>query len=143
MKIIFYNCLDDYNKLNKTLSNKTELDILLKDNVNFINPNIILKNQISNFTFNYCFIPIFNRYYFIDNIEVLNNNLISISLKIDVLMTYKNEINNSSVIITEATNEINPNNANYIAEKNINTNVIDLDNPFREDSDILITIVGN
>lgn len=143
MKINFYNCADDYNKLNKTLSNKIELDIVLKERNNFINPNIILKNQIHNFSYNYCFIPSFNRYYFIENIEILSNNLILLSLKIDVLMTYKNEINNSSVIITETTNEINPNNANYIAEKNINTNVIDLDNPFGKDSDVLITIVGN
>lgn len=143
MKINFYNCLDDYNKLNKTLSNKTELDIVLKDRNNFINPNIILKNHISNFSFNYCFIPIFNRYYFIDNIEVLTNNLISLSLKIDVLMTYKNDINNSFATITESTEVLNENKLNYNSEDIENITKIDLTNPFNGNTDILITVNGN
>lgn len=143
MKINFYNCLDDYNKLNKTLSNKTELDIVLKERNNFINPNIILKNQIHNFSYNYCFIPSFNRYYFIENIEILNNNLLLLSLKIDVLMTYKNDINNSFVTITESSEILNENKLNYDSEDIENITKIDLNNPFTGNSDILITVNGN
>lgn len=143
MKINFYNCLDDYNKLNKTLSNKTELDIVLKERNNFINPNIILKNQIHNFSYNYCFIPSFNRYYFIENIEILSNNLILLSLKIDVLMTYKNDINNSFVTITESSEILNENKLNYDSEDIENITKIDLNNPFTGNSDILITVNGN
>lgn len=143
MKINFYNCLDDYNKLNKTLSNKTELDIVLKERNNFINPNIILKNQIHTFSYNYCFIPSFNRYYFIENIEILSNNLILLSLKIDVLMTYKNDINNSFVTITESSEILNENKLNYDSEDIENITKIDLNNPFTGNSDILITVNGN
>lgn len=143
MKINFYNCLDDYNKLNKTLSNKTELDIVLKERNNFINPSIILKNQIPNFSYNYCFIPGFNRYYFIENIEILSNNLILLSLKIDVLMTYKNDINNSFVTIAESSEILNENKLNYDSEDIENITKIDLNNPFTGNSDILITVNGN
>lgn len=143
MKINFYNCLDDYNKLNKTLSNKIELDIVLKERNNFINPNIILKNQITNFSYNYCFIPSFNRYYFIENIEILSNNLILLSLKIDVLMTYKNDINNSFVTIAESSEILNENKLNYDSEDIENITKIDLNNPFTGNSDILITVNGN
>lgn len=143
MKINFYNCLDDYNKLNKTLSNKIELDIVLKERNNFINPNIILKNQIPNFSYNYCFIPSFNRYYFIENIEILSNNLILLSLKIDVLMTYKNDLNNSFVTITESSEILNENKLNYDSEDIENITKIDLNNPFTGNSDILITVNGN
>lgn len=42
--------------------------------------------------FNYVYIPMFNRYYFVTGYEVLRRNLWNIYLEVDVLMTYKTGI---------------------------------------------------
>lgn len=44
--------------------------------------------------FNYVYIPIFNRYYFVNDVTSIRNNLWSVSLSVDVLMTYKDAIIN-------------------------------------------------
>lgn len=50
--------------------------------------------------FNYVYIPIFNRYYYVDDIVSVNNKLWAISLSVDVLMTYKTDILNQTAFIT-------------------------------------------
>lgn len=108
MTIDFYNCTDDRNKINKTLLDSFTIeDVFLKDNnVNELTPLLFIKSDIKNY--NYCFIRELNKYYFIDNISIENNNINRIQLKIDVLMTYKNIIYNSHLnIIKCETNFIN------------------------------------
>lgn len=90
-KIIFYNNISEDNKLSKTLINSKEYNITFKDNVSITNPVIII-NSAYPITFNYCFLPLLNRYYFIDDIVSLNNNLWEIHLIVDVLMSYNSEI---------------------------------------------------
>lgn len=41
---------------------------------------------------NYAYIPAFNRYYFIDNITLLNGGLVQVEMSVDVLQTYQYQI---------------------------------------------------
>lgn len=41
---------------------------------------------------NYCYIDVLGRYYYIENMQVQSGNRIRLSLKVDVLMTWKTEI---------------------------------------------------
>lgn len=141
MNCNLYSTQSPENKLNKVLADKGTRTILFLDSVDFSHPIITVKTLPADV--NYCYIERLGRYYFIENVRNLKNELFELSLKCDVLMTYKNDIEKSNAIIIESTNEINPNNTDYIAEKNINVNEIVLENPFTENSDVLITIVGN
>ena len=58
-------------------------------------------------------------------------------------MTYKDDINNSFVTITESSEILNENKLNYDSEDIENITKIDLNNPFTGNSDILITVNGN
>ena len=49
---------------------------------------------------NYCYIESFNRYYFVTNIELENNDIVVMYLKCDVLMTYKTIILSANSHIT-------------------------------------------
>lgn len=138
--ILYYNQSQE-NKLNKVLTDKGTRTILFLNGVDFLRPIITVKTLPSDT--NYCYIESLGRYYFIEEIRNLKNELFELSLKCDVLMTYKNDIEQSKAIIIESTNEINVNNVDYIAEKNTHVNEIELENPFTESSDVLITIVGN
>lgn len=54
--------------------------------------------------FNYVFIPTFNRYYYVDSIELLTANISRLHLKEDVLMSWKDLIKKQKAFITRYEN---------------------------------------
>lgn len=59
--------------------------------------------------FNYVYIPVFNRYYFVNDITSIKYNLWQMSLSVDPLMTYKDAILSCNGFIDRNENEYNPN----------------------------------
>ena len=137
MIVNFYLYTGKLNELNKELPTVAIIDCVLKQKSNTINFDLILNKKIDNFNYNYCYIPKLNKYYFINNVTILNNNVILLSLKVDVLMSYKNILLETKARIKECDNNYNE---NYVtAEKNntfshkeivIPTDFINTDNKF-------------
>lgn len=110
-----YNTSDSNNTINKTLTNETEFNIKLKGNTSITQPVVVLhSNNI--ILFNYAYIPEFNRYYFVDKIELFPNGIYNITLKVDVLESFKNDIKNSYGMISKQTNINNYYNDGYESE---------------------------
>lgn len=92
----------EVNKINKILSDSISLLGTLKDETSITNPEILI--EIENPSgFNYAYIPEFNRYYFINDIISVGNNLWRISMHVDVLESFKNEILSQNCIIEKST----------------------------------------
>lgn len=119
MDIYLYNTADDDNVLNKTLTDELIIsDVKLKNPVNINNPILSLSSKIvyddgfgggwtyETKDYNYAYIPEFERYYFIENITLQSNNINVLSLKVDVLKTYENEILNSDLYVEKEINHI-------------------------------------
>lgn len=87
-----YTITDRKNVIGKTLGTGTEYKIMLKDRQTIDDIVIDVFTNNSLIAFNYCYIPIFNRYYFINDIEIYPNNIYRLHLHIDVLETYKEDI---------------------------------------------------
>lgn len=107
--IVLYNNNSEPNRVNKTEYLQKYADILgsLRDSCSIINPTITF--EFSSFpTFNYAYIPIFNRYYFVDSIVSVRKNLWEISLSIDPLMTYKENILKQKAFIARNEFTFNP-----------------------------------
>lgn len=103
MNITLYVNNSEKNKIGKNLINDFSLSGTLRDATNIINPVILIElNEIGNY--NYCYIPNFNRYYFITDIAVIRTGLFAISLMVDVLESFKTEIKNLSVILLNTQN---------------------------------------
>lgn len=116
MDVNFYLYTGRLNELNKVLPTGFKIDCILKQKSNTINFDLILNKKIDNFNFNYCYIPKLNKYYFINNLSIINNTNILLELKIDVLMSYKNILLETKARIKECDNNYNE---NYVkAEKN-------------------------
>ena len=131
MRIKLYKVYDRENKLNKTLNNEFVLTGSLKNKVSVYNPVIMLKSDNFNFSdYNYCYIEDFDRYYFIEDIEINNLTLFEVRLREDVLMSFNNDIKNMTVQINESNNP----NSNFIdckmGDKKELIQSIDLENPF-------------
>lgn len=91
MNLTLYRINDDKNVINKTLGDGVTIPIMLKSDVNIVQPTLVLSDlEMYNFNnFNYCFIDVLNRYYFIDSVTSINNRLWKLECTCDVLETYK------------------------------------------------------
>lgn len=91
MVITIGTTLDDRRKLTKSFSG-TSITVQLKAPCDILHPVFILSYSAAYCTANYLYCPDFNRYYFINNMQVLTGNRIEISCVVDVLMSYNNAI---------------------------------------------------
>ena len=99
MDIKFYYTPDETNKINKTLNTETVLTGDLKQESSIIKP-VILIGASNLIGFNYCYIPLFERYYFITDLVVVRKNLWRVSLRVDVLMSFKDDILECPIILS-------------------------------------------
>ena len=96
MNITFYVTSSAENVLTKTLANEYTLTGTLRDAANIINPVIMVATDPT--PYNYCYIPQLNRYYYVDEITVYRKNVWVVTLKCDVLMSFKDEIKKLRVV---------------------------------------------
>ena len=98
MQLNLYKTLDSENVINKTLTDLMTVDINLKASVNIVDPEIVLHGDFRGF--NYAHIPELKRFYFINNVESVNNSVDKLYLECDVLETYKADILSSKMTYT-------------------------------------------
>lgn len=105
MNIVLYNNKSPNNSIAKSLETiATYSDCIIKETTDLYNITVIL-NYVNNMRdANYLFISELNRYYYIDNFEMANGRVI-LSCHIDVLMTYRNEIEKCKIVVKRNENE--------------------------------------
>lgn len=84
----------------KSLSDSLSLTGALRGESSVINPSFLIECENPS-GYNYCYIPDFGRYYFIDNIVSVRTNIWRIDCSVDVLMSYSTEILNLEVIVSD------------------------------------------
>ena len=113
MNIILYNTKDDNRKLNKTLTEIKTITVRLKDDTDIMHPVIELDGANLPPTANYCYIAAFGRYYYINQQDIKIGRDLVLTLSVDVLMSWKSSILNSTVIAERTSNKYNK----YIPDK--------------------------
>ena len=83
----------------------TEFDIVLKDAVTITAPVIELSRAAIDY--NYCYIPAFGRYYFVQSATILTNDIIEYSLSEDVLATWRSSIFAASCYVLRSASDYN------------------------------------
>lgn len=108
MLITFYQNKSAPNVIPKDKTKKFERIGTLKNNTSVRNPVIQLKlaDYDNARQCNYCYIVDFNRYYYIDDIRIVNA-IIEISMTVDVLESYKEDILNSTQLVARQENKKN------------------------------------
>lgn len=144
--IVFYNNTVSTNVLDKTsyLNELQTINGLMYDTFNLINTTLLVRYFNNNS--NYCYIRELNKYFFIENVEIVDNTKVKLTLKLDVLQTFKDEIKELYVTISEretANGYIN--NRSVIYDIRPNFDKIDFPNTVFDENGqiIMITIKGD
>ena len=91
MEIKLYKQKERKNTVNKTLTDEVIKSGTLKEESSIINPVVKFKRATDILDKNYLYIPLFNRYYFINDI-ITSGDYIEVNAGIDVVETYKDDI---------------------------------------------------
>lgn len=95
-------------KIGKNLTGgHTISDVLLKRDTSILRPVLLVNSVQDIYTFNYMYISEFGRYYFIDDIRSVHDNLWEISAHVDVLETYKTQILSNTAVLRRQANKYN------------------------------------
>ena len=100
MNIILYDNKSPKNKIGKTLVNANNITGTLRGETSTSNIQMLL-NIVDLNPYNYMYIADFNKYYFITNIISVRTGLWLVNASIDVLESYKNEILQLNVILSD------------------------------------------
>ena len=100
MNIILYDNKSPKNKIGKTLVNANNIKGTLRGETSTSNIQMLL-NIVDLNPYNYMYIADFDKYYFITNIISVRTGLWLVSASIDVLESYKNEILQLNVILSD------------------------------------------
>lgn len=121
MIITLYKSPGERNRLSRPLTTvKTYSTAQLTDVVNVETPELLVNRDDTIIGFDYAYIPAFNRYYFLNDLQVVNGNQFKLFLESDPLMSFRQGILNSSCIAKRSTSNINPEiEDNQAAFKNI------------------------
>ena len=144
MDITLYVNNSEVNRIGKNLTNAFTLSGTLREQTNVIQPDILI--TMGNPTeYNYAYIPLFKRYYFIKDITSVRNELWRLHLTVDTLETYKNEILNCSCIL-DNTNETGLDNyltgGNWVAKVKDKTEIKTFPNGLLDTGEFILITAG-
>lgn len=143
MVVTFYSNNSPEIMLNKTLSTPKQINVSLKADCSIINPVLIVTGV--DYTYNYVYIPMFNRYYFIDSVITLNQNTTEIGCRVDPLMSFKNDILAATGIVERNENQfikyITDNKYTVLNYERIQTKVFP--NSFPTNGQFILVVAGS
>lgn len=127
MDIIFYTSTNEVSSFPKTLLNGVTVSGTLRSECDILNPVIEFEGIGVNIPYNYCYIPTFKRYYFITEARSISNDIIELSMHVDVLQSWANYILQLGGVVNRNEFDFNP----YIVD-----DLIIMDKPNIATSDI-------
>ena len=112
MQISLFRCTAENNRVDKTdfITNRFPIDGTLRSESSVIDPIIVIeKGNVTLYDYNYMYIADFKRWYYINDIISIRNNLWEIHAHVDVLYTWGADIKNMEGIADklEGYNEAN------------------------------------
>ena len=116
MNITLYVNSSEKNKIGKALTTVDVLQGSIKGESSIINPTILIEYDNPT-AFNYVYIDAFSRYYFVNDVIVVRNGLLRVSLTVDVLESFAAAILSQNVIIDKNTTDFDL----YLPDENLLT----------------------
>ena len=109
MNVTLYNNSSPNNAVNKIITKIGDTMSTVNANrpIDVMNPTIVIAYNASYIGANYMYIQEFGRYYYINDIEIENGNIMNISGHVDVLKSFWNSFKGSRCIAERSTSNYN------------------------------------
>lgn len=140
MDIYLYNNLSPDIKIHKNIIPVATLTGALRNESDIVNPTVRIESTNLP-TFNYAFIPAFNRYYFGRDVRVVRNNIFDISLQSDVLMSFDLSAITGVVIESSGGNNYLPA-RNWIRSVKTKTDIVPFSNGLLNSGEYILITAG-
>jgi hypothetical protein len=127
--------------LSKNLTELMTVSGVLREMTSIQNPTIILNRNITDLiNCNYVFIEDFNRYYYVNNITSVKQNLTQLDLSCDVLMSFKDDILKQTAIIKKQQDNWNLyiDDGSFSAQQNSRVQIKSFPNSIEGESYVLV-----
>lgn len=98
MEIQLFTNNSDVRTMGKNLTARGTITGTWKDNTDILEPHIVINNR-NMAGINYCYIPEFGRYYYVDDEAKLTGGRIELTCAVDVLESWKPYIKNLTAVI--------------------------------------------
>ena len=141
---LYYNSSDN-RCIKKELLNELLVTGSLKEETSIITPVINIK-KTDPVRYNYCYIPDFKRYYYINNIESVRQGIWRLYLQVDPLMSFKTDILALKVVAVKQS--LITNGDEYIDDGSLVTdnlifkNVYNFANGFNDNGEYILITAG-
>lgn len=133
------------NAISKTLSNIVSITGTLRGDADVLNPAILLEGADFS-AYNYAYIPLFNRYYFIDGCTSYRNGLWIMRLTVDVLMSFRDDILDTSAILLESEetgiDPYLPDSRVWVSRVKDKTDILTFPNGLLENGELILITAG-
>ena len=145
MEIKLYKTSSPRKKLVKDLTDGITLTGTLRGQSSIMSPSLQIQD-IAVLGYNYCYIPDFGRWYYINGIDTLRANLFELSLGVDVLMTYAKAIRSNAAIVDKvqssgaAYNYIND--GSFVNSNRMKQDIINFPHGFNADGEYILITAG-
>lgn len=106
MQVILFRNDSDIKVVNKNITEIATINGVWKENTDVLEPHIIINNR-SMAGVNYCYIPEFDRYYYIDDHAKITGGQVEIVCSVDVLMSWKQYFKVLTAVIARQENQWN------------------------------------
>lgn len=105
MQILLYKNASEPERVDKDISDALALAGSLRNTTEVINPVIVIAESASTLTdYNYAYIPLFDRYYFITELTSERTGITGVHMRVDVLMSWKTQIRQNSALLNHQEN---------------------------------------
>ena len=145
MEVRLYNTSDDRIVVNKTLTDELILEGTLKESLNVLSPSVMVTVDVSEY--NYMYIPEFDRYYYINSVEVIKNGLWQIrTAEVDVLMSWKDEFLQLNAIVDKTETLILAdeyiNDGSFVTSSKTYNTIYNFPDGFNDEPDYILLTAG-
>ena len=144
MEIILYNTISEKNEISKSLSNGATFTGTLRDMTSVLSPEINIESDSNLSAYNYCHISDFGRYYYIKDVQSVRKGLWRVSLKVDVLMSFRGDIYASRGILkhTETNGEYYLSDSSFVNLVKDKTDIIQFSNGLLDSGEYILITAG-
>lgn len=145
MEVRFFYNMSDARKINKELVAGEVFTGQARDEIDVMNP-IILFDKSEVLRYNYAYIPELQRYYEIVSRNAFREGLWEVTFSVDVLMSFRNDINNFNVVVDKQTMSENGNeyidDGSLVSENVMFKTVYSFPNGFNDTGEYILITAG-